>query len=72
MTDKRSIEDVNDSAMEAYLAAQEPKVVQCCRDPQVRGGKCLNCDQWIEDLDALVNADTEPPSQADNQDDLPY
>lgn len=23
--------------------------LSCCRDPQVRGGKCENCDTWVSD-----------------------
>ena len=26
------------------------QTVSCCLEPKVRGGKCENCGQWIEDL----------------------
>jgi len=24
--------------------------VRCCADPHVRGGRCENCGEWIEDM----------------------
>jgi hypothetical protein len=35
-------------------------IVQCCNDPQVRGGKCENCGTWID------NDQTDLP-QGDNE-----
>lgn len=26
-----------------------PFVKSCCRDPKVRGGRCVNCGTWIDD-----------------------
>lgn len=29
---------------------ENPKIVSCCNDPKLRGGRCDNCGQWSEDL----------------------
>lgn len=25
-----------------------PTSIACCREPAIRGGRCVNCDQWLE------------------------
>jgi hypothetical protein len=36
----------------------------CCRDPQVRGGMCVNCGEWIHDNEPHVGGTT---PQGDNE-----
>jgi hypothetical protein len=41
--------------------------ISCCRDPQLRGGCCVNCGTWKEDLelDARFDRYYELVSQAE-------
>ena len=37
----------------------EVEVVRCCADPQVRGGRCENCGEWMESGADMPQGDNE-------------
>lgn len=45
--------------IEGLAKLLETERISCCRDPQVRGGKCINCETWIEDRVNLHQGDNE-------------
>lgn len=53
--------DACDKRMNGTTHAQRVAAarVSCCREPQVRGGCCTNCGQWLESGSNLPQGDNE-------------